>query len=440
MSTTGSPGLDLPVPTLSSRALSFTIPALRVAGFATLSGLVAVYALTSEAPASWISTGWYAVTTIGYSLAGWALLWQLRSDEHLKTLASRAAEIDIFFWAYALSLTGGGDSWLFPLMTLRAADHLTFGQRRVLVLGHLSTVAFFLVLYSTRDGGLSGFHAQDWGRLSIVYGINLYLSWAAAAVDRLNARLRLTRDSLREAKLAAEQSNLAKSSFLAAMSHELRTPLNAIIGYAELLQEDVTDPPHVRDDLGRIQSAGRHLLTMVNDILDVAKIDAGKMEVDAVDFDVTATAHEMAQLVTPLAEERGLTLQVDAPEPAVIHADPARVRQVLLNLLSNSCKFTERGSVRLTVLPLAPGDQTAVIEVSDTGIGMTSEQIARIFDEFVQVDSSPTRRHGGTGLGLTLTRRFCELMHGSVSVVSEPGKGSTFTVRLPLAPRADMAA
>ncbi len=419
--------------TLGSRALSFTVPGLRLAGFVTLSTLVAIHALTDRDPGSWTGTAWYAALSLTYAAAGWAILWTLRSHALLKTLASRAAEIDILFWAGALMLTDGGDSWLFPLMTLRAADHLTFGRQRVLVLGHISTLAFVGVLWLSRDGGLAAFRAQDWARLSIVYGINLYLSWAAAAVDRLNARLKQTRDSLQEAKLAAEESSRAKSSFLAAMSHELRTPLNAIIGYAELIDDEHGAEKGLREDLGRIQSAGRHLLAMVNDLLDVAKIDAGRMDIAPVDLDVTRTVHEMAAFIAPLAQERGLALRVEAPSPVWIRADEARVRQVLLNLLSNACKFTERGSVTLTVRPVDAADTTVTIDVADTGIGIAADQLARVFDEFVQVDASPTRRHGGTGLGLALTRRFCDLMGGTVSVVSEPGRGSTFSVRLPLA-------
>lgn len=284
-------------------------------------------------------------------------------------------------------------------MTVRAADHVTFGKRRVLILGHLSTVAFFLVLYTTRDGGISAFHAYDWRRLIIVYAINLYLSWAAAAVDRLNARLRQTRDSLREAKLAAEQSNLAKSSFLAAMSHELRTPLNAIIGYAELIEEEFAAHPQVKEDLGRIHGAGRHLLTMVNDILDVAKIDAGKMDIEPVDFDLATSAREMGRLTRPLAEGKGLVPEVDADEPVWARADQARVHHVLLNLLSDACKFTDRGTVRLRVPAVGPAADAAMLEVADTGIGMSAEQLSRIFDEFVQVDDSSTRDTTARGSG-----------------------------------------
>lgn len=424
-------GDDIPFRTLGSRALSFTIPALRVVGFVMLSGLVAVHALASEHPSAWTATLRYGAVALTYSLAAWAVLWRLRSTAQLKVAASRAAEIDIAFWAYALFLTGGGDSWLFPLMTLRAADHLTFGQRRVLVLGHLSTLAFFIVLYSTRPGGLAHFQAFDWGRLSIVYGINLYLSWAAAAVDRLNARLKQTRDSLVDAKIAAEESSRSKSAFLAAMSHELRTPLNAIIGYAELIREDFATQPQVREDLNRIETSGKHLLGLVNDLLDVAKIDAGRMDVRLEDVDLSHTAREMARLIAPIADGRGLAVEVDAPEAVWVRADAARLRQVLLNLLSNACKFTERGGVRITVPRPHPTDGSAVVDITDTGIGMSADQLARIFDEFVQVDDSSTRRHGGTGLGLALTRRFCDLMHGSVNVVSAPGQGSTFTVRLP---------
>lgn len=415
---------------MASRALSFTIPALRLAGFLTLSGILAVRARTIGDPTGWPRVVLFSSIAIVYSALGWALLWRLRRQLSLKWVGRRVAEVDVLLWAYAIALTGGPDSGLFPLMTLRAADHVTFGKGRVLFFGHLSTLAYTAVLLQARGWNPYDLQSADVARLMVVYGINVYLYWAAGAVDRLNARLRSARDSLSLAKRAAEESSRAKSAFLAAMSHELRTPLTSIIGYTELIKEERDDDPALHKDLERIHSAGIHLLGMVNDVLDLSKIDAGKMEIARRNFDVSNTARLTAAMVAPMAESRSLDLNVDAPGPVWILADETRVRQVLLNLLSNACKFTDRGYVRLSI-DSADTNGLVTIRVEDTGIGMTAEQTARIFDEFVQVDDSPTRRHGGTGLGLTLTRRFTEMMGGSVHVASQPGLGSTFSVRLP---------
>jgi signal transduction histidine kinase/CheY-like chemotaxis protein len=238
---------------------------------------------------------------------------------------------------------------------------------------------------------------------------------------------------LREAKDAAESASRSKSTFLANMSHELRTPLNAIIGYSEMLQEEVEAEgnKHYIADLHKVQTAGNHLLSLINDILDISKIEAGRMELFLESFDVPSMVNNVVATLAPLMTKNNNTLTVDCPEDfGTIHADLTKTRQVMLNLLSNAGKFTHDGAVSFKV---ERRDDRVVFTVTDTGIGMTPEQIARLFTKFTQADDSTTRKYGGTGLGLAISRSFCRMMGGDITVESVPEKGSTFTVFLPSA-------
>ncbi|MEM1201814.1 MAG: ATP-binding protein [Acidobacteriota bacterium] len=259
----------------------------------------------------------------------------------------------------------------------------------------------------------------------------------ARAFDHMSGRLRRAQDRIEEARRAAESANEAKSSFLANMSHELRTPMNAIIGYSEMLVEEAEDldQDEFIPDLQKILAAGKHLLALINDILDLSKIEAGKMTLYVESIDVGELTRDVAATVEPLVAKNSNQLRLTVPDALPpLHADETKLRQTLFNLLSNACKFTTEGEIGLRVRH-EPGrrrsDAQFVFEVTDTGIGMSPEQQAKVFDEFTQADASTTRRFGGTGLGLSISKRFCSMMGGDIRVSSREGKGSTFTIVLP---------
>jgi len=260
--------------------------------------------------------------------------------------------------------------------------------------------------------------------------LTTFASQSALAIE--NARLfRQLEQKSRE----LEDASRHKSQFLANMSHELRTPLNAIIGYSEMLLEDAADlgAQSLVPDLKRVDVASKHLVQLINAILDLSKIEAGKMDFDLQEFSVPRMVEDISAIVQPLAAKNGNRLAVACDATVgTMRADPTKVRQVLFNLLSNACKFTRDGSVSLAVELDGTGDAAwLTFSVSDTGIGLTQEQVGRLFQDFAQADAATTRKYGGTGLGLALSKRLCQLMGGDITVESKPGQGSTFTVRLP---------
>ena len=244
-------------------------------------------------------------------------------------------------------------------------------------------------------------------------------------------------DEIQDKSRQLEQASQHKSQFLANMSHELRTPLNAIIGYSEILQEDAVDlgQDNLVADLKKIESAGRHLLGLINDILDLSKIEAGKMDIYLEDVEIVPLLEEVRSIIVPMAEKNANVLEYRlADNLGSMRTDRTKLKQSLLNLFSNGSKFTENGRLTLNVQRFETDKPMVSFAVSDTGIGMTEEQLGRLFQAFNQADASTTKKYGGTGLGLAITRNFCQLLGGNVTVTSKPGEGSTFTIVLPDSP------
>jgi signal transduction histidine kinase len=280
-----------------------------------------------------------------------------------------------------------------------------------------------------------------WQFIRQVYGVGsvtilLVLLVSFWLASRLSGALESAQTARREAlaaRDAAESANRTKSAFLANMSHELRTPMNAIIGYSEMLIEEAEDRKleGFSPDLNRIRTAGKHLLSLISDILDLSKIEAGKMTLFVEEFEVAAMVRDVVSTIQPLVEKNRNALEVSvSPECGLMRADLTKVRQTLFNLLGNAAKFTENGTVRLSV-SRSPDAGRMIFEVEDSGIGITDEQMGRLFQAFSQADDSTTKKSGGTGLGLVISSKFSQLMGGGITVRSTHGKGTTFRVDLP---------
>ena len=332
-----------------------------------------------------------------------------------------------------------------PLVIEDAREHPLVKDN--LAIRDLDVIAYLGIPLTLSSGHtLGSFCAiQDEPRSWSADEVALMQDLAGAVVSEIE--LRLTTEALAEARKEAEVANRTKSQFLANMSHELRTPLNAVIGYSEMIREEAEGGLASEEarqqlfaDLEQIHSAGEQLLSMVNDVLDISKIEAGEMKLNVSRFDVEEVARDVAETVRPLAERNGNVLEVECPSGlGTMEADVTKLRQSLFNLLGNAAKFTEDGRITLRVRQeeREDGQDGYSFAVEDTGIGMTKEEQETLFEAFAQADASFTREHEGTGLGLVITQSFVEMMGGSIAVESEKGAGSRFTLHLPAEVRTD---
>ncbi len=306
-----------------------------------------------------------------------------------------------------------------------------------------SILGFFLIRYTNNS-----FSRLKTGTLRIGAGDLEYriegiedageIGELANAFNDMTGKLRKAVEEVRKAKENADRANEAKSSFLANVSHELRTPLNAIIGYSEMLWDEVEDPGEIdrsqtKSDLEKIIMSGKLLLNLINDILDLSKIETGKIELYAEEFSANELLEQARHTVEPMRMKNNNRIELELPGALpTFYNDATKFRQVFVNLLSNACKFTHEGTITISADPLEGDDGLVMFTVSDTGIGMTDEQCDKVFDAFVQADISTTRNYGGTGLGLSICKEYCEMMGGSIHVESEPEVGTSFRVVLPV--------
>lgn len=386
-----------------------------------------------------------------YCVCAWLLvvaLWErLRPvlDLHVPLTA-----VDILVCTGATYVTGGERSWLYFVLLLRLAD-LGLSFRSVLGLAHLVLLAYVgMLAYIVVFDGRTILIGPAFVKTFSLYGSAIYLAMIARIAESLRSRLvsalRTGRDLVREledksasleySRHKAEEVSLMKTQFLSTVSHELRTPLTAVLSRTEMLldEADKTRDAALIEDLRQITAAAQQLAGIINDILDVAKMEAGKMSLFLERFEVAAVVADAVGTVAPLAERAGIRMVVESPaQLGTMHADRARVRQVLLNLLGNGIKFTNAGTVGIGVTRVGGGaaGDVLIFRVWDTGIGMTPEVQSRLFTPFMQSDPSTTRKYGGTGLGLAIAKQFTEMMGGTLSLVSTEGSGSAFTLQIP---------
>ncbi|MCA9552978.1 MAG: response regulator [Myxococcales bacterium] len=372
-----------------------------------------------------------------------ANLWAFRRWQRLEVSANILAGIIFVLLGSIVGMTGGeGMPATYILALLPLVSIVIAGPRSGLWWGGavLLGMAGLGVAYAMQVEFPVPFPADRMRAMTLVGGVavtvmatgfGLAFEWIKAdALERIeaaNARLLVAEETARSA-------SLAKSEFLANMSHEIRTPMNGILGMLQLLQMDDRLHAEAKELTGTALSSAEALLSLLNNLIDLAKIEAGKLDFETVPFDVTRLAREVVRLFTPEARQKGLHLglSVSGTFPGAVVSDPVRIRQVLSNLVGNALKFTEEGQVVVELYRLQPG--TLELVVRDTGVGIPPDKVASIFDAFTQADSSTTRRYGGSGLGLSVCRRLVEGMHGSIAVESEVGRGSIFRVKLPFQP------
>ncbi len=399
---------------------------------------------TDRSLAAWLGAVWLSTLIRGLLWYFWSRRDSAAADDrHWSYGFWAVTTVAALAWsAGAVSLLDGADSRVALMLAIMMFAVTAFGSSSLAA--HLPSASTFIVVILlplalgmlartdpvVRISGL----AMIVGTAALI-AVEVRAHREVAALIRTDLRLSAAVAEAVHARAAAEEANLAKSAFVANMSHELRTPLNAILGYSEMLSEDARaqGASETAADLDRVTAAGRHLLALVTDVLDLSKIEAGRMDLHVETVDVAALVRHVVDTSGTLARAGGNDLSVDGLETlGTIRSDAVKLQQVLLNLVGNACKFTSQGRVHVGCRR-ERGEATdwVVIDITDTGIGMTPEQLTRLFGQFMQADSSTTRRFGGTGLGLAISQKLCVMLGGTIAVKSEFGAGSAFTVRVP---------
>jgi signal transduction histidine kinase len=437
----------------AARALLYNtrqVPALRLLGTVLLGLMVIVHNAVVPAPSGTrFPAAPFVVAMLGYCGLSWLILRRGYARVRRFDLGHFFLGVDILWFAGAIFVSGGTHSWLFFLLLIRVADQTSTSFRLVLWFAHLSVASYGLVLLAqatlTSD-------SIPWGieivKVASIYLAAIYIASTARAAEGLRhrgtqairagrsliERLRQQTSSLEEARALAEDMSRAKSQFFANVSHELRTPLASAIGFLDLLNESELTPEQ-RDYLKQVDTGTRTLKSLVDRLLDFSRIEASELALAHVPLDVREIVESAVAAARAEANEKGLAMTVDVATdvPSSFQGDPVRVRQILSHLIDNAVKFTDAGKVAVDLRTGRRDDQTCelLITVSDTGIGIPRDRQDHIYD-LKQVDGSSTRRHGGIGLGLAIVSRVVKAMGGRIWLESEPGKGSTFHIELPL--------